>query len=254
MKNLKTIFTASALATATMLSSCAGGGQSAKPKFDNQVDSLSYAFGELVGTDMEATVQQRLKPLIKDFNYDNFLSGLQTVLKDSANLKISLEDAQKYFMSTMQKLQAEQAAIEQARMDSIAAVNLEEGKKFLEENAKKEGVVTLPSGIQYIVLEEGKGKKPTIDDQVECDYEGTLIDGTKFDSSIDRGKPATFPLKGVIKGWQEAIPLMPVGSKWKIFIPAELGYGPQGNRNIPGNSVLIFDVTLHQIIKQDKKK
>jgi FKBP-type peptidyl-prolyl cis-trans isomerase len=141
-------------------------------------------------------------------------------------------------------------------MDAQAAENLDKGNKFLDENAKKEGVVSLPNGIQYIVLEEGKGQKPTIDDQVECDYVGTLIDGTKFDSSIDRGQPAKFPLKGVIKGWQEAIPLMSVGSKWKIFIPAELGYGAQERPGIPANSVLIFEVTLHQIIKaeEDNKK
>jgi FKBP-type peptidyl-prolyl cis-trans isomerase len=175
---------------------------------------------------------------------------MNTLINDSASIKMSPEDAQQYLQTTMQRLQAAKAAIEQAKRDSIAAINLEEGKKFLEENAKKDGVKTLDNGIQYIVLEEGKGKKPTIDDVVECDYEGTLIDGTKFDSSIDRGQPAQFPLKGVIKGWQEAIPLMPVGSKWKIFIPAELGYGPQGNRNIPGNSVLIFEVKLHQIIKK----
>ena len=153
----------------------------------------------------------------------------------------------------MQAAQQKQEAILQAKRDSIAAVTLEQGKKFLEENAKKDGVVTLPSGIQYIVLEDSKGKKPTIDDQVECDYVGTLIDGTEFDSSIKRGQPATFPLANVIKGWQEVIPMMSVGSKWKIFIPAELAYGTQDRPGIPGNSVLIFEVKLHQIIKNKKK-
>lgn len=250
MKNLKTILTASALATATMLSSCGGGTSTPKAKFDNQVDSVSYAFGVIAGMSVRTSAEREFKPLVNDFNYDNFLSGMNTLINDSASIKMSPEDAQQYLQTTMQRLQAAKAAIEQAKRDSIAAINLEEGKKFLEENAKKDGVKTLDNGIQYIVLEEGKGKKPTIDDVVECDYEGTLIDGTKFDSSIDHGQPAQFPLKNVIKGWQEAIPLMPVGSKWKIFIPAELGYGPQGNRNIPGNSVLIFEVKLHQIIKK----
>jgi FKBP-type peptidyl-prolyl cis-trans isomerase len=254
MKNLKTILTASALATATMLSSCGGGTSTPKAKFENQVDSVCYALGVLEGMGVREASEKGYKPLLKDFNFENFLAGINTAINDSANVKMAPKDAENYFRATMQKLQLAQQAIEQARKDSIAAVNLEEGKKFLEENAKKDGVVSLPNGIQYIVLEEGKGPKPTIDDQVECDYEGTLIDGTKFDSSIDRGQPATFPLKGVIKGWQEAIPLMSVGSKWKIFIPSDLGYGPQGNRNIPGNSVLIFEVKLHQIIKQDKKK
>lgn len=256
MKNLKSILTASALATATMLSSCGGSTSTQKVKLDTQADSVSYAMGILMGSNLQRQFDSEFSSLLSDgVNKDNFLATLQMVLKnDTTSLKMTAREAQDYFMSTMQALEAKQQAIEQAKRDSIAAVNLEEGKKFLEENAKKDGVVTLPNGIQYIVLEEGKGKKPTIDDQVECDYEGTLIDGTKFDSSIDRGQPATFPLKNVIKGWQEAIPLMSVGSKWKIFIPSELGYGPQGNRNIPGNSVLIFEVKLHQIIKQDKKK
>ncbi|MBO7440049.1 MAG: FKBP-type peptidyl-prolyl cis-trans isomerase [Bacteroidales bacterium] len=215
---------------------------------------MSYAMGVLLGMDMRESIQQRFEPAMEGFNYDNFLNAFYTVLKDSASLKMDPKSANDYFNNAMQVIQAKQQAIEQAKRDSIAAVNLEAGKKFLEENAKKDGVKTLPSGIQYIVLEEGKGAKPTIDDQVECDYEGSLIDGTVFDSSIKRGEPATFPLKNVIKGWQEAIPMMPLGSKWKIFIPAELGYGEQGSYTIPGNSVLIFDVKLLQIIKPEKKK
>lgn len=251
MKKATAILTASALATATMLTSCGGGMNTANVKFNNSIDSLSYTFGELYGMGMRQSIQQNVTPLIKaDFNYDNFIAGVLTALKDSANLKISLETAELYFNGEMTRLSTERQKIEQAKRDSIAAINLEKGKQFLEENAKKEGVVSLPSGIQYIVLEEGKGAKPTLDDIVEIDYEGTLIDGTKFDSSIDRGTPAQFQLKNLIEGWKEAIPLMPVGSKWKIFIPAELGYGPQGNPSIPGNSVLIFDVKLHQIIKK----
>ncbi|MCR5454046.1 MAG: FKBP-type peptidyl-prolyl cis-trans isomerase [Bacteroidales bacterium] len=233
-----------------MLTSCGGGAGIAPVKLNTQADSISYTFGTMVGMNMKQNVS-RIEPLIKaDFNYDNFLSGLKTAMEDTTKLEMPLQDARMYFMTVMQKLEAQQMAIEQAKRDSAAAVNLEKGTKFLEENAKKEGVVTLENGIQYIVLEEGKGKKPTIDDVVEIDYEGTLIDGTKFDSSIDRGEPAKFPLKNLIKGWQEAIPLMPVGSKWKIFIPAEMGYGAQDRPGIPGNSVLIFDVKLHQIIKK----
>ena len=255
MKNLKKFLTVSALATATLLSACAGGGaQNTPAKLNTKVDSMSYAMGVLLGMDMRESIQQRFEPAMEGFNYDNFLNAFYTVLKDSASLKMDPKSANDYFNNSMQVIQAKQQAIEQAKRDSIAAVNLEAGKKFLEENAKKDGGKTLPSGIQYIVLEEGKGAKPTIDDQVECDYEGSLIDGTVFDSSIKRGEPATFPLKNVIKGWQEAIPMMPLGSKWKIFIPAELGYGEQGSYTIPGNSVLIFDVKLLQIIKPEKKK
>jgi len=255
MKNLKKFLTVSALATATLLSACAGGGSQPTPaKLNTKVDSMSYAMGVLLGMDMRESITQRFEPAMEGFNYDNFINAFYTVLKDSASLKMDPQSANDYFNNSMKVIQAKQQAIEQAKRDSIAAVNLEAGKKFLEENAKKDGVKTLPNGIQYIVLEEGKGAKPTIDDQVECDYEGSLIDGTVFDSSIKRGEPATFPLKNVIKGWQEAIPMMPLGSKWKIFIPAELGYGEQGSYSIPGNSVLIFDVKLLQIIKPEKKK
>ena len=253
MKNIKNILTVSALATATVLSSCAGGGAPTTVQMNNHVDSVSYAMGVVLGMDMRESIEQRFEPSFEGFNRDNFIAGFYTLLKDSASLKMDPMSANDFFMAAMQAAQQKQEAILQAKRDSAAAVNLEKGKKFLEENAKKEGVVTLPSGIQYIVLEDSKGKKPTIDDQVECDYVGTLIDGTEFDSSIKRGQPATFPLANVIKGWQEVIPMMSVGSKWKIFIPAELAYGTQDRPGIPGNSVLIFEVKLHQIIKNKKK-
>lgn len=241
MKNLKTILTASALATATMLSSCGGGtSQNRAAKFSNATDSASYAIGVLMGTQMH----DQIIPVLENFNLDNFVAGFQAVVdNDTANVKLKPQEAQQVFMTVMQSL-----------ADAKAQKTLAEGKKFLEENAKKEGVKVIDStGVQYIVLEEGDGAQPTIEDKVECDYVGTLIDGTEFDSSIKRGQPAQFPLRGVIPGWSKTIPLMKVGSKWRIFIPSELGYGPQGNRNIPGNSVLIFDVKLLQIIKQDQK-
>ena len=121
----------------------------------------------------------------------------------------------------------------------------EEGQKFLEENSKKEGVVTLPSGLQYQVLREGNGKKPKATDQVECHYEGTLINGTKFDSSYDRGQTATFPLNQVIAGWTEGLQLMQEGAKYRFFIPYNLGYGERGaGQSIPPFATLIFDVEL----------
>ncbi len=240
MKNIKTILTASALATATVLSSCAGGNQTPTAKFNTSVDSASYAIGILMGTQ----IHDQIMPDLEGFNYSNFTAGLYASVNDTAQMKFKPMEAQQILMKIMQRL-----------AEAKAQKTLEEGKKFLEENAKKEGVKVIDStGVQYIVLEEGTGAQPTIDDQVECDYVGTLIDGTEFDSSIKRGQPATFPLRGVIPGWAKTIPLMKVGSKWRIFIPAELGYGQRGTGNIPGNSVLIFDVTLHQVIKQDKKK
>lgn len=127
--------------------------------------------------------------------------------------------------------------------------NMEEGKKFLETNRKKKGVIELPSGLQYEVLTEGEGDIPTLSDQVKCHYHGTLIDGTVFDSSVQRGKPAVFPVNGVIKGWVEALQLMSTGSKWRLYIPSELAYGKQGAGGAIGpNTALIFDVELLEII------
>lgn len=129
--------------------------------------------------------------------------------------------------------------------------NIEKGRAFLEENKKKTGIITTASGLQYQIITEGKGPKPTAADQVKCNYHGTLIDGTVFDSSVDRGEPATFPVNGVIKGWTEALQMMPVGSKWKLFVPAELGYGEQKRGDkLPGNSTLIFEVELLDIVKK----
>ena len=130
------------------------------------------------------------------------------------------------------------------------AENIEKGKAFLAENAKREGVVTLPSGLQYEVITEGTGIKPSANDQVKCHYEGTLIDGTLFDSSVKRGQPAVFGVSQVIKGWVEALQLMPEGSKWKLYIPSELGYGSQqAGEMIPPYSTLIFEVELIKVIK-----
>jgi len=128
-------------------------------------------------------------------------------------------------------------------------VDLEEGRKFLENNKNRADVVVLPSGLQYKVIREGTGSKPTLTDKVTVHYRGTLVDGTVFDSSVKRGEPVTFPVNGVIQGWQEALQLMPVGSKWEIFIPTELAYGkrpPQGS-SIKPNMALIFEVELLSI-------
>ncbi|MDP4149367.1 MAG: FKBP-type peptidyl-prolyl cis-trans isomerase [Bacteroidota bacterium] len=126
-----------------------------------------------------------------------------------------------------------------------AAANLKAGQDFLAENKDKPGVVSLPSGLQYSILTEGKGPKPTASNKVTCHYHGTLIDGTVFDSSVRRGQPASFPLNAVIKGWTEGLQLMPTGSKWRFFIPSHLGYGDrQVSAQIGPNSTLIFDVEL----------
>jgi FKBP-type peptidyl-prolyl cis-trans isomerase FklB len=138
-------------------------------------------------------------------------------------------------------------------MKEAADKNKAEGEAFLAANKSKEGIVTLPSGLQYKILTEGKGPKPTAADTVVCNYRGTLINGTEFDSSYKRGEPATFPVGGVIKGWTEALQLMPVGSKWQLFIPSGMAYGERGaGADIGPNATLIFEVELISI--QEKPK
>ena len=133
--------------------------------------------------------------------------------------------------------------------DEIAETNKQAGKEFLAENAKRSGVVVLPSGLQYEVLAEGKGRKPKVTDKVQCHYHGTLIDGQVFDSSIQRGTPAVFGVNQVIPGWVEALQLMPEGSRWKLYIPSDLAYGEQGaGGSIPANATLIFEVELIKIL------
>ena len=132
--------------------------------------------------------------------------------------------------------------------------NKHEGDAFLAANKTQEGVVTLPSGLQYKVLKEGTGPKPTASDSVVCNYRGTLLNNTEFDSSYKRGQPATIPVGGVIKGWTEALQLMPVGSKWQLFIPAELAYGPRGaGGSIGPNATLVFEIELLSIQGKDSK-
>jgi len=152
--------------------------------------------------------------------------------------------------------QEAQAVMDAVRSDVIKkaqATSRKEGDDFLAANKGKEGVVVLPSGLQYKILRAGTGPKPTASDTVVCNYSGTLINGTEFDSSYKRGQPAKFAVTGVIKGWTEALQLMPVGSKWQLFIPSDLAYGESGNQGIAPNSTLIFEIELLSIEGGDKK-
>lgn len=151
--------------------------------------------------------------------------------------------------TALMQLQKEMQEKQQAKAAAEGEANKKEGDAFLAANKTKEGVVTLPSGLQYKILKEGNGPKPTASDSVVCNYKGTLINGTEFDSSYKRGEPATFPVTGVIKGWTEALQLMPVGSKWQLFIPPDLAYGPRGTPGGPigPNATLIFEVELISI-------
>ena len=172
---------------------------------------------------------------------------------DSKAVALGIEDAigKKEQKLTDEQLMEAFSALQKRAEERMAEANAkaaEAGKKFLEENAKREGVVVLSSGLQYEVLTEGSGARPTREDSVRTHYHGTLIDGTVFDSSYQRGQPAEFPVGGVIAGWTEALQLMNAGSKWRLYVPSELAYGAQAVGSIPPHSVLVFDVELLEVL------
>ncbi|MBS1665918.1 MAG: FKBP-type peptidyl-prolyl cis-trans isomerase [Bacteroidetes bacterium] len=194
-------------------------------------DSLSYAIGLSVAGFYKEQGMENVNATIVS-------KAINDVLKKGTPL-MNEQQANNCIINFVQKTKAEKAA-----------PNKKAGEAFLAENKTKPGVVTLPSGLQYQIIKEGTGPKPTLSDKVKCHYRGTLIDGTVFDSSIDRGQPVDFPVSGVIRGWTEALQLMPVGSKWKLFIPSDLAYGDQGAGNsIKPGSTLIFEVELLEILK-----
>lgn len=217
------------LSVGFLFSNCSAG---EKVELKEQKDKESYSLGFQFG--------QSLKSQGVDINLDTYSSGV----KDGLGGK-EPQMSQEEIRTTIMELQKRVMAAQQKESKEKAAKNLEEGKKFLAENQKKEGIKTLPSGLQYKVLTEGSGKIPKLEDRVSVNYKGALIDGTEFDSSYKRGQPATFPVKGIIKGWTEALQLMKEGSKWELFVPPDLGYGERGaGRTIPPNSTLIFEVEL----------
>ena len=200
------------------------------------MDKLSYALGLGIG-------RQLAQMGAKDMNIDDFAMAIRDVIEGN-DLKVTNREAQTIVNDYFQK-QEEKMRAELAEKGKEAK---EAGEKYLAENAKKEGFVTLPSGLQYQVLKEGNGRKPKATDSVKCHYEGMLIDGTLFDSSIQRGEPATFPLNGVIAGWTEGLQLMQEGAKYRFFIPYSLGYGEHGaGQSIPPFAALIFDVELIEV-------
>jgi len=199
-------------------------------------DKISYAVGMNIGKSMSKNSLD-VDPNILIRGIKDALAGGKTLMTDD-----EVKAVMTAFQTDMRKKQEE-------KMQETAATNQKQGDAFLDANKAKEGVVTLPSGLQYKVLTEGKGPKPAAQDTVECNYKGTLIDGTEFDSTAKHGgKPATFPVSGVIKGWTEALQLMPVGSKWQLFIPSDLAYGARGAGGVIGpGSTLIFEVELVSI-------
>ena len=194
------------------------------------MDKFSYAIGLGIG-------QNLLSMGAQGINVEDFAQAIADVLNRNET-DISHNEAREIVNNYFAELEAK-----------MNAENIEKGKAFLAENAKKEGIVTLPSGLQYEVIKEGNGKKPSATDRVKCHYEGTLIDGTLFDSSVKRGQPAVFGVNQVIKGWVEALQLMSEGAKWKLFIPSDLGYGAQGaGEMIPPHSTLVFEVELIEVL------
>jgi len=185
-----------------------------------------------------------------DIDPNILLQGLKDGLAGSKTL-LTDDEAR----ATMMALQNDLRQKQQAKMQEAGAANLKAGQDFLAANKTKEGVVTLPSGLQYKILTEGTGPKPSADDSVVCNYRGTLLDNTEFDSSYKRGQPTTFQVGQVIRGWTEALQLMPVGSKWQLFIPPDLAYGPRGaGANIGPNATLIFEVELLSIQPKAKSE
>ena len=201
------------------------------------MDKLSYALGLGIG-------RQLAQMGATSLSIDDFATAIKDVLA-GAELKVSDQEAQTLVQEFFRK-QEEKANAEMAEKGKKAKA---EGEQYLADNAQKEGVVTLPSGLQYKVLSEGNGKKPKATDKVKCHYEGFLVDGTVFDSSIRRGEPAVFPLNQVIAGWTEGLQLMQEGAKYRFFIPYHLGYGEHGaGASIPPYAALVFDVELIEVL------
>lgn len=217
-------------------------GKITKASLKTDADKLNYA----VGVEIGKNVKRNGLPL----NDAIFMKGIHDGAEEAEPLLT--EEEMREAKTNHSKAQREQRKKER---EEAGKKNKEEGEKFLAENKTKEGVVTTESGLQYKIITEGKGEKPAETDRVKVNYKGTLIDGTEFDSSYKRGKPASFSVNRVVKGWTEALQLMPVGSKWQVFIPSDLGYGERGaGAKIGPNSVLIFEMELVEIVKQDESK
>ncbi len=214
---------------ATMLFSLSVMAQKGKKnKLENEIDSLSYAIGVSFGHSLK-------DQHIPELKIEKIALAIDDILNTDEQ-KLTIEESQKIIMEYLTALQAKQKQ-----------KNLIKANEFLEDNRKNPNVVVLPSGLQYEVLREGSGQSPTAANRVKTHYEGTLLDGTVFDSSYDRGEPITFGVTQVIKGWQEALQLMKPGSKWKIYVHPDLGYGERSKSPIPANSVLIFEMELLSI-------
>ena len=229
---MKKMLLAAAILSASTLT------QAAEPVKSLETDEqkVSYSFGLIFG--------KRMTNDLPNLDLSVFIEGVKDGFKgDPARLTdAQIEEVLKNFQDSQRQEQLQQ-------FEQVAEKNKAIGDVFLANNKNEEGVVTLASGLQYKVITAGSGAKPTADSVVKVHYSGSLIDGTVFDSSIERGEPVSFPVKGVITGWTEALQLMQVGSKWNLYIPSDLAYGPGGNRNIGPNETLLFEVELLDIEK-----
>lgn len=214
----------------------ATGGQAEKrPQLKSVKDKVSYSIGLNIGTDFVAQGME--------IDADLLALGIKDAVGRAEPL-LSDEEMQEAIVA----FQEEMLSRQEEMMSELSAENLRAGQAFMAENADREGVISLPSGLQYRVVEQGEGVSPAVTDRVSVHYEGRLVDGTVFDSSLERGEPAVFPVAGVISGWTEALQLMSEGAKWEIFLPADLAYGERGAPPVIGpNAVLVFDVQLLKV-------
>ncbi len=226
-----------------VLLSCNSQDKPGNKEIENRVDSVSYSFGISYGQRLQGDFKRNGLDTVID--NELLIKGLVDLLKgNETDIDIKLSNV--IINKFIREYKAKTADAEKLKAEK----NLAEGRKFLEENKKKEGIAVLESGLQYKILVEGKGESPGLTDKVTTHYHGTLIDGTVFDSSVERGEPIQFPVNGVIKGWTEALQLMKVGSKWQLFIPSELAYGMRGaGADIGPNMALIFEVELISVDK-----
>ncbi len=217
-----------------------------KVALNNKADSVSYAIGMQQGQQLLQGIKQL--ELQNEINNQIVIQGFINALKEGEP-QIEEMKGRQMVQQYVQNKMMENRAREEARTQEEFADVKAKGENFLAENAKRSGVTTTPSGLQYEVIKQGKGPKPQLTDKVKVHYHGTLIDGTVFDSSVQRGEPAVFGVSQVIQGWVEALQMMPVGSKWKIYIPQNLAYGPRDMGTIKPYSTLIFEVELLEIVK-----
>jgi len=233
---LRTLFYAAALVLTVGVAGCQNSSKKGEIKLSSKTDSVSYALGVLIGENNKQ--QMKSAPGVDQLNKEIILAAFEKAfLGDSVQIKPEKANAAiQVFFANVSKGEGEK--------------NLKAGEEFLASNKAKAGVVTLPSGLQYEIIKTGTGPKPKAEETVKCHYHGTTIDGKVFDSSVNRGEPATFAVNRVIPGWTEALQLMPVGSKWKLYIPAAMAYGEQSpSQDIKPNSTLIFEVELLGIEK-----